>query len=265
MKFNTVRFLFLAFPALAILGNSCSFPDNKKDTIISVEPEFSIDLVEILGEPSQLAFQLTTLDPYDCLNDSINFFVQRFSKEIHLSINSITKAPNCIPGRGYLQSNARVGATANDVYSLGIDLKSAIYNQGKLYVNDRSFRVSMKENDGFELVRTELNRVPARLVWGYLGYRETKDIGDLAQELMDEFSSTGRPVVLTEGSYTPFDVVEGQVLKLHEPPPFPYFKTFFFLTDGDLSQVQNLLDGFRHDYDPDQVAVQLFTWKGGTL
>lgn len=257
--------LLLVNTLVISLCSGCVFSEEEKETIINVEPEFSVDMYEEPGEPSQFIFRLKTIEVHDCLNDTINYSVQRLATKVNLNINSIANASDCIPGNQPITSSARVGQLGNGVYALQIGLKYTIFNKGKLFVSDQAFQISMEDENGFELIRSELKRVPNRLIWGYVAYQDQSAVGDLPQQFLAEVQAISQPVSLLQGSYSSFLVDENNVLKLPEAPPFPYFKTFYFKFDGDLQELVDLLDSYRSGTGGNSTEFKIFTWKGDTF
>jgi hypothetical protein len=263
MKIAFQLLWLIGFVAMYVFGG-CKLADEDKETIITVDPEFTIDLFEKLGTTPEFQFKLKTIESTECQNDTINYTSQRLATKLTLSVNRIQEAPDCIPGNQPAEASAGFGNLGNGSYFVEIGLKNTIINKGKMIVSDQAYLLDMESNDGFEIVRSELNRVPRRMIWGYLAYQDKNAVGDLPSQFLADLTAISQSLILSKGYFAHFEIDENNLLKLPVPPPFPYFKTFYFRFDGNLQDIEQLLRNYRGGTTADLMEVKILTWEGKT-
>ena len=261
MKLSLMLLLSVGSMVLCLLAG-CRLSEEDKDTIITVDPEFTVDLFEELGESPSFFLKIKTIESRDCLNDSIKYTAQRQTTRLILSINNIQEAPDCITGNNYINASAGFGHLGNGSYFMQIGLKNTLINKGKLTVSDQAYVIDMDREDGLAFIRSTLNRVPRKTIWGYVAYENHNAAGDFPQQFMDDLGHLCQQASLPAGDYIHFEVDDQGLLKLQTPPSYSFFKTFYHKFDGDFQTVEQLLEDYRSGPGGGNMEVKLFTSDG---
>jgi hypothetical protein len=263
---NNTRTLpsLLGFVAIFLFAN-CNLTDDGKDTVVKVTPEFKVDLFEELKDIRNFQFKIKTIEPQTCINNSIDFSSSRTLSHLSVSLNEVVQALDCIEGLEPVSAEAQIGYLANGRYEVTIGLKNTIINEGVLDVTPEAFKLSMSTINGFELVRTELKRIPNRFVWGYVGFNDKDQAGQLPDNFLEELNNMTGASGLEKGFYGYFTINNDKVAVLNTPPPYSYFKTFYRQTDGNIDAIKSMLESYRTGNNASLMEIKLFTWDGKTL
>ena len=262
--------IFRTIPAFvgliaAFVLTSCNLTDGGKDTVVKVALEFKVDLFEELNDSRNFQFRIKTIEPQNCINNTIDFTSNRILSRLNLSLNEIIEAPDCVEGQEPVNAEASLGYLANGTYDVQISLKNTVINEGKLEVTPEAFQISMSTENGYELVREELKRIPNRFVWGYVGYNDKNQAGQQPDNFLEELNNMTSDAGLSKGYFGYFTINEDQVAVLNTAPLFPFFKTFYRQSDGNINAIKSLLETYRDGNNAEIMEIKLFTWDGKIL
>ncbi len=245
--------------------NGCRLTDNKDDVVKNIDPEFRIDLFEELNETRQFQFQIASIEEQECSNASINLTFSQFPTHLVLNLLEIMQPDTCHSPMAPAIGTAKTVSLPTGRYELKINLKNTIFNAGTLDVKSDLIKVRMETKDGFELVHSELRRIPMQTIWGYAAYNDPALGADRAAQFYEEVKGLCQSDGLGNGYYGYFDLSGNQELELIQQPDFSHLKTFHFRLPGNLQQLEDLLAAYRTGPNGDLMEFKIFTWEGDTL
>ncbi|NUN99701.1 MAG: hypothetical protein HUU01_03690, partial [Saprospiraceae bacterium] len=186
------RFLKFACMAAALttLLGACKL-DSLGDPIIvpDVDREFYIDLWENLyPESRELVFQMETIQAQDCENATISYNLNRTGNTVKLSLNAISTPQDCQPGPAQIFASAPAGRLNGGLYTMKLDLKNTVFNEGQLTVTGDAYHLDMNTEHGFTIRHKSLFRIPEQTYWGYVVYETPEQetaVTDFIQDLQD--------------------------------------------------------------------------------
>ncbi len=264
MTLSRMQRLLIGFAAMILLAG-CNLTDDGKDTVVKVQAEFRVDLFEELKDSRNFQFRLKTIDPQPCINNSIDFTSSRVLSRLNLAIHEIIEAPDCIEGMVPVSAEAGLGFLGIGTYEVQINLKNTIVNEGVLQVTDEAFVLSMSTENGYELVREELRRIPNRYIWGYVAYDEKNVAEQQANNFLSELAGMTSQSVLTKGYYGYFTINDDRTVVFPTAPEQSFFKTFHYQSNGNMNDIKALLDEYRAGGNADIMEIRLYTWDGKVL
>jgi len=250
-----VVFVYL-YLALALSG--CKL-DNLNDPIIVplVDKEFSLDLWQTLGTNtlSNLELRMYTIEDENCLNTEILSNYNRTGRNISLTIYDILDPEVCDPGPAPATGSQLVTDAGPDVYTLTIELQDVVSNAGTLTVTEDAYQVIMEQEDGIIWLHTELRRIPADALWGYLVYTNTEEESRVAS-FVDDISNLGSELPLTNGYYGYFSVTDtGNITELKDAPTTSELATIMVKYVGETTQIDQKVIDFLET--PGNEAIEL--------
>jgi len=244
---------------------SMSCADNLiPDETISVEDTFRVDLYESLDAISR-SFQIkaTSIASENCMNSIIGYTLNKTPSLVSISFNDITTDGTCETGIAPAQSTIDLGVIENGTYTMQLNLKEVIFNNGSLVVSDEAYNLFMNSHDGVELTRLELKRIPENLIWGYVAYDNTS-LDDACTQLLTDATDLMVPSNLKDGYYGYFELNQ-HILAPAQGSSKAVVKPFYGLIDADLSELEAIAVNFRENYQGQGAELRLFTWEGGEL
>jgi len=234
------------------------------DETINVEDTFSIDLFEALdGADRSFQIKARSIESEECTNAIIGYTLKNSPSLVSVSFNDITTDGACEVGMAPAQSTVELGGIENGTYTMQLNLKEVVFNNGSLVVTDEAFELSMNSENGINLIRSELKRIPQNLVWGYVAYDNTS-LNEACNQLLTDATNLMIPSNLTDGYYGYFDLNQ-QVLTPVEGPNKIVVKPFYGLLDASLDDLGAIAENFRENYQGQGAELRLFTWRGEEL
>jgi len=243
----------------------CKVSTDEKGTIVKVKPEFTIDLFEQLGESRIFQFKVATIEKQDCTNFSISTSSTLSFNRVTLNVNDLVPPIDCIEGEAPATTISGVGLIPTGYFTLNINLKNTIKNEGLLRVYQDSIAVDLDSRDGLEMVHEVLYRIPETVIWGYAAYNNKEAGAGYADSFLSELTGMTEPAEFQQGYYGYFKLDETGNLILSPAPGHTYFKTFLFTYHGDVKALEDLLYSYRSDSAGTGVEFAIFTGSGKTL
>lgn len=237
--------------------------DNLKDPIIipGIEKELYIDLWERLLQTNNiLSLQVETIEDESCTNVNIRTSLVQSNQYIDFDILSITQPNDCIPGEAPARGEALVGQLANGLYDINVHLQNEIASNAKLEVTPEYFRITPGAQIGFSWKHTELRRVPAQTLWGYVSATESSLLSD-ALEAQAALMAMGAATGLPEGYYGYFIIDNNGNLEVKDAPTSPVLLPFLISYDGSDQAVTQLVQSLRQQ-SPAGLQISVFSGKG---
>lgn len=250
------RFLTL----FLVLGVVCTACKKEEDPalILNIEEEFSINLWEELGQNSR-DFQLNLLTikkNFKCQNYEVGFDKSQTGNNLFVTINDIIEPTDCLPGENKALGNVDFGKLTDGFYNLKISLKDQVTNEGLLEVKEDYYQISMNSKDGIAIDNSKLYRVPDRLIWGFVQYKDE----NITTAFLEELADFTKPINLEDGNYGHFNLENSNLTIPIENVPSTATNFVFSLT-GTSVELQNVVKKYQEEYG-NGLAVKVFTYRG---
>lgn len=233
--------------SLAALFNACKL-DSLSDPIVvpDVEREFYIDLWENLyPESKELVFQIETVQAQDCENATISYNLNRIGNTVKLSLNAISDPEDCQPGPAQIYANAPTGRLNGGLYTLKLDLKNTIFNEGQLTVSGDAYQLNMNTDYGFIFKHKTLLRVPEQTYWGYLEYPSAAE-ESVAEGFVEDLRASSIEFNFLTGYYGHFSIeADSRVRFPNEDLNGVLYKPFIFKYTETGSAIRQKINAFR--------------------
>jgi hypothetical protein len=244
--------LFALFLSPLFLFWGCENELDDPGTLSDVQPTFRLDMFEELGgnEPS-FFLQIATIEEKECLNYSIDYSFSQATRILDLSLNDIQAPADCLPGSAPAQEAISVGQLENGIYTLYVQLKNTVNNEGQLIVSDNAFELYFNNPSGVLPVRERLFRIPERTVWGWVG-SELEGQDSLAQQFLQDLASISPTASDWDtGFYGYFSIKPDGSVSLRDVPTL---ETYWPVVQrySNSSEIHALVDDYRQ-YFPNLV------------
>ncbi len=253
---------------VAVLGllslAACDLAKDKDPIILSkVKEEFKVSMWEKLA-PEGRSFQLRveTLDLTPCQNTQIANHASRSGNVLKLSLLDIAQPEDCNPGSNPALALADYGPLETGSYSLAIDLKQTVINEGRLLVFSDRYGLNMSTVKGLEIATNTLRRVPDGTLWGYF-VSENADDQALADALLESLDDFVEARSYTAGDYGYFSIEENsRELLLPDLPDQEVVRPFILHFPGtDEKGLKKQLKEFRENA-PEGSRLVVHSWQG---
>jgi len=236
-----------AFMLLATLLGGCKL-DSLGDPIVvpDVEREFYIDLWENLyPESRELVFEIETIQAQDCENATISYNLNRTGNTVKLSLNAILTPQDCQPGPAQIFASAPAGRLNGGLYTMKLDLKNTVFNEGQLTVTGDAYHLDMHTEYGVTFRHKSLVRVPEETYWGYITY-ETPEQESLAIDFFNELQDISIQHDFLAGYYGYFSVEADKRVSIHEEGLAGVsYKSFLFKYEDSGVAIRQQINAFR--------------------
>ncbi len=260
------RFLIrICVGALIVSLGACQIGDLGDPIVVpDVEREFHIDLWENLyPESRELVFQIETVEEQECQNATISYNLIRTGNSVKLSLNDITKPVDCQPGPVRIMANAPAGRLNGGLYTMKLDLKNTVFNEGQLTVTNEMYSLDMNTDYGFTFRHKRLLRVPQQTYWGYL-VCETPDQESIASAFLSELEDASIKENFTVGYYGHFTVNTDSSVEVREVPANgAVVKSFLLKYEDTGSGIRQQINAFRAAHGT-ALPLKVFNAKGET-
>jgi len=250
---------------LATLLNACKLDSLGEPIVVpDVEREFYIDLWENLyPESRELVFNIETVQLQDCENTSISYNLNRTGNTVKLSLNAISTPADCQQGPAHIFASAPAGRLNGGLYTMKLDLKNTVFNEGQLTVTGDAYYLDMNSSHGFILRNKSLLRVPEQTYWGYITY-ETPEQESLASDLIHDLEANSVQHNFSAGYYGYFSVEANSPVKINEETlDGVSHKSFIFKYDGSGASIRQQINDFRFAHGA-SLTINVFNAKGET-
>ncbi len=259
-----VKLLLHCFLAVSVIAG-CKLSKHDKETIVKVTPEFAIDIFEKLGDTREFQFKVSTLEKQECTNFTISTNAALSFNRVTLNVIDLLPPTDCVQGYAPAYGVAEVGILPSGYFNLDIHLKNAINNDGMLSVYTDSIVVDLDSEDGLDLIHKVLCRIPETAIWGYTAFDDNDSGADIAAAFKADLTGITQPAKFPQGYYGYFDLDENDNLILSPAPAHIYFQTFLMTYNGDIKNVEDLVQSYRAAAAGADVEFAVFTGTGKTL
>lgn len=251
--------------ALLMLVSACQ-GDAMKDPIIvaDIEREFTIDMLEILDmEGNYLTLQVETIREESCTNAEIDYKVSQNSRQIGVSLNKIVLPANCQEGSAPARAAINLGKLTLGNFDFSIDLSQTIKNPGTLVNGASSYRLSLKTENGIQVLYRELLKIPEQTIWGWITYAASTQ--QVATDVVGEISKLSSGRSFERGYYGHFTLSDDQLNIRQSPEKQLFLPVLINLQKEGTDQLQAILQRYRARYGTEQLSIHLTNWRGQLL
>jgi hypothetical protein len=258
--------LLLMFILLALVA--CQRDEvEEPDIIVSVEPEFIVDLYEqrdTLGAQPRFGFWIESVAKYACPGYQIRTTTKLENNHLFVQILEVEKPLVCVGDSSPARQFVPLGALSAGSYNMTVTLgeAEALVSEGTLKVESNVYELSMSETRGFDLQNRVLNVLPAKCLWGYVLTPQEIQTPPAYQFLTDLKTLTDEPV-LAPGFYGYFTVSGSGQYFFHRSiaPPAGQNVPFLRKLTASEAALQSLLQGYRSDADQ-PLAIRCWSSEG---
>lgn len=262
---------YLVVLSLILSLSYCSKEDaDDQNVIVNIEDDFYIDLWEDLEADGREFFILVeTINHQTCSNYELEYNVSSSNlttyQRITLALTDLTPPADCIDVIAPAKAKIPIGSLAPGSYNFRINLKDAIVNNGQLVVSEEEYKLEMITDNGFELKRSELKRIPNQTIWGFVAYDDFSDqaaADDFIQVLseMNSIVDIDNREGYSAGYYGYFSLAQQELELLNEDIAERYTIPFIFSHEEDLTSVMEHIDATCSDSPT--LNIKLYTDKG---
>lgn len=243
---------------------ACKVEDDPKGQVVKVEPEFTIEPMELLGQQTFFAFRIQSIDLQPCDNYGVDAVLWQGNGQVNLVIKNLITPENCNPIPAKAADTALMAIPDPGTYFLQITLKDAIFNQGLLEVTPEKYTIQLNSQNGFHMLHNELYRIPTRTIWGYVGYENKSEGQPYADQFLSDLDTLTTDALLSPGFYGHF-IVNSNSVNLLPPPQHTYFKPFVARLESSTNTLKDLIALYRDQVPPGIIEIVVFTWEGKRL
>lgn len=261
MQKTTLIHCVVAFLLFSVFG--CKVEELEDVVVVAdVEKEFYLDFWEDLSlDGRSLEFQIETIKKENCRNTLIDYRLHKTNSNIAISIRDIREPAICDPGPAPARVGIDVGSLKAGFYTFSIDLKNTVFNEGQLTTLNDRYLISLETENGVQLVRKELFRVPDETIWGYVHYQSPDDEYG-ALQFINRLKELGSSTPFKQGYYGHFTVgADGVINSVYGEPEEGQVRPFLVSYRGGKEPLQNLINRFRTDYGA-EVTFRLYNSLG---
>ncbi len=258
---SPLSLLFLAYILAAIQG--CRMDEGPNpNNIVQIPGTFEVRFHEEIGHFTRsLVLDLNTLRYYECTNYSILTEKEYTDGVLEISLKDVLPPETCLSGNAQARDTISLGYLIEGERPIRFRVKSVIENDGTLHVQADRYTLEMESEDGLEIKRYELMRLPENLVWGYISYESS--LANVANDFLNELASITMPAQLLDGDYAWFSWSQGALVEAphNEPISNDYITQTFVRRSGPEAEgaLQDLIDA----YFAQGLDLTCYTgWKG---
>ena len=249
---------FLIFFVFGLTFITACNKDNQPNVIVNIQEEFSINLWEELGLNSRnFNLNLSTIKKnFKCQNYTIGFDQSYIDNKLVVRINDIIEPVICELGEGKALGVVDFNSLGNGFFTVKINLKNEITNEGLLEVNDTYYQLVLSSEDGISVAENRIYKVPNGLIWGVVQHVNEQISDDFLQDLQ----SLTEPTTLIDGNYGYFKF-EKKTLTVNTEIPITKPTTFAFSLTGNSVELQKLIKKYKEE-NGDGLTLKVFTYRG---
>lgn len=247
----------------ACVITSCNI-SSLQDAIIvpDVEDEFYVELWENLSGPfgRELVVKFETIKSEKCLNYRIDYQFSKDGNRLKVGLNSLIKPLDCVPGEATVKQDVNAGNLTNGLYTLDINLKNTVNNEGQLVVNEDNYIISIQRENGISLRTKELLRVPDEAIWGYVEYAQKNDEVN-ARKFIEELGVLSGSFSNYRAGYYGYFTINTANRAVSVNGQSALSTPYLFGYQNNEAKIKNLLASYRQTYG-NRLKINFYNSKG---
>ncbi len=203
----------ILFIIILLLTHFACTKTGQDKLVVNVPVEFILQPWEKLSPSgSTFALLVRTVEVQKCSGTGIKTTFSTRQSALNISILNTIAPQTCDNQPTPASDTIELSDLKEGTYTYNINLKELISNTGELVVDSQKITIrSSKREEGISFEKRELNRIPEKTVWGYIGYsvgQETK-----VNEFLDKMKKMSQNTPLSSGDYGHFQYF-GDVLTI---------------------------------------------------
>lgn len=226
-------------------------PQEEPDIIVTLEPEFIVDLFEQIDPAdgtAEFGLWVESMAIFDCSNYQISWISQVNGSDIKVQLLDITAPDTCQGASGPATRFIPIGQLADGAYTFTLSLNTLLVNKGILTVQNGHYELSLPEQKGIDFQNRVLETLPEGYLWGFADTPAEQDL-PVADQLLQHLKNQTEAPLLPAGFYSYFTVSGSGLYFFHRSMApagqhRPFLRRFGSSTAGEL---RNLLQGYRND------------------
>ncbi len=257
------RLLLLVIIVASIYSCNDQLSDDV-EVLVNIEDEFELDLGQELSTKGSIStIKLSTLELKDCKNYTIGYELVKGDNLFTIYLEELSKPSLCEDGFGPAIANIPLGILSDGIYAVDIFLQNTIQNKATLTVSEDAFHIEMQETHGIQLTHSTLIRIPASTIWGFASY-DSINQQPTVNNFFEDLSSMVRSREWPDGYYGFFEI-QGGKLNLETNTLKEFSTPFLFDLQGQLTELEALLEQYRNQSPDSSIEFHVFTWLGTSL
>ncbi len=256
--------LCLLLMCLLAAGNGCRTEDGPNPNgIVQFPDTFEISFHEEIDSLTRsLVLDVNTLRYYECKNYSIATEKDYQDGVLEISLKDVLPPADCVSGNAQARDTISLGYLIFGEQPIRFQIKSVIENNGVLEVTPERYTLSMDTENGLQIKRYELMRLPENLIWGFISYQNSQ--ATQLNNFFDDLNAITSPANLLDGDYAYFQWQQGEPvdnLPPNEPADNDYITKVFVRESSPANNaaLQDLIDA----YTAQGLLIEFYSgWKG---
>ena len=241
---------WIPFLSLLALAGCYNTPEEEPDIIVTLEPEFTVDLFEHRnatdGAP-EFGLWVESMVEFECGNFQIEAITTVDGSAISVELSEIHEPDSCLgapgPARGFLP----IGSLADGAYTFRLALNAVIVNEGILTVQNGHYELSLPNQQGIDFQNRVLETLPNGYLWGFVDTPAEQDL-PVADQFVQNLKTLTEAPLLPAGFYSYFTVSgTGQYYFHRSIAPAGQHRPFLRRLSTSPDAIRNLLQGYRND------------------
>jgi hypothetical protein len=257
-----MRQLLRLLAIFAITLIACKPEPGEPDVVITVDPEFSVDIYEqrdaATGAPT-LGFWIQSLEAYPCSDPQIMAQTSLVDGKIEVKILGVD-ASVCSPGLSVAKRFLPLAPLGIGDHPIKFTL-GPITNDGIMRVGEDRYELVLPDPKGIDIQQYVLNSIPEQLFWGII-QTNNSTLSEKAAMCVSELKSKSIDAGLSPGFYGYFTLSATGQTAAHKSIKNEDSDVFFLrkATNG-LDNVREVLQKYRDDQDT-PLKIRCFSTAG---
>jgi hypothetical protein len=239
--------------------------DNDTDIIVTVDPEFAVDLFEQRdsadGSPT-FGLWVESTERYECAGYGIDATVEVQGENIRITLLGVLPAASpCAGDSAAAQQFLPIGNLPDGTYYFTLSLRDAIVNEGTLTVANNRYQLSLPNPQGIDFQNLIVDHLPDGLIWGYAAMPD-ESVKPTADNFIADLKTLTDENGLAPGYYSYFTVSGTGNVFFHKSisPSVPAAQFVRRLT-ASASALKSLLQEYR-SANQQPLTVKCWTTEG---
>ncbi len=258
-------------PILSILTllllwiGACKPAPEEPDIVVSVAPEFTIDLYEQRGATDGKAtfgLWIESIAAYTCANPQIEATATVVGDLININILGVQMPNPCISDSAKARRFLPIGVLQDGDYKIKLTLGpvDAIVNEGTITVKEGVFTLTLPDVQGIDIQEYVLRSIPESMVWGYAATPDQSAL-NAADQFLAQVKNVTTESLLPPGFYGYFTVSGTGQLSLHKSIAPTNSAEWFVRKFGNFTVLKNVITQFRNAPDA-PLTIRCFSTLG---
>jgi len=248
-----IRSLFLLLLCGLLAG--CS-KENTPIEFINLNQDFTLTLNQYLSdEGSYPLIRVQTTNMVNCSNSTIRSEHHIDINGINMTIFEILTEGDCAGGTTYASTEQEV-VLPDGQFPFTISISEITEFIGQLIISEDSYQLVLDDQEGINVNRKSLQRIPSQLIWGYIRSSDL-DVSELYQLMIAGLSDLAvEKNDLIAGDYDFFNIYENEPIAVNNAPHDDFTYHFILEHHDDISGISDYFKHLRNNNPNIDIQVQ---------